>query len=264
MGYRKYLFAFKVYFNANLQYRFNTMLNIILWNLSIGALILFYSTIYDGRQEINNYSSSEMINFILIIKLITLFMFQTVCYEVADTIKQGNLSKYLVMPQNYFLYLFFKTMSTKIIELICGSILISILMLILRVNLKVSFYNFIYVIIAVAIGTIISFQIGIIIGLLAFWLEEIFALIWTLMVVISLISGQIIPIDFFPKNISNILEYLPTASIGYFPTKIIIGHYTIQEMNSYIIVFCGWIIVLTLVSMLCWKMGLKKFSAVGT
>lgn len=260
----KYLYATKLQIIANFQYRFNTLSNLIVWNLNVVSLLFFYSVAYRNHTTINHYTFTEMITFLVVVRVVALFSFHNICYELAANVKNGDLSRQLLLPQKYFLQLYFKTIGNIVIESVCGILLLIIISIIMRINFfQMSFGDLAHLLIAIMIGSVLSFQIGLLIGLFAFWLEEIHSIIWSVMVMINLLSGQFIPLDFFPGKFSEILIYLPFSIIGYFPTKIIIGSYSHAQIHFQYLIYICWSVGLYLFIAFLWKSGLRKYTGVG-
>lgn len=262
---RKYLWGVKIQILSSYQFRFNTLANIFFWNLNIIAALIFWIAVFQQNETVGYYNKQEMLTFILLIKITSMFSFHMVCIEIGQLIKDGGLSYHLLLPQKFFIQLYSKTFGEKLVNLLLALILFIVLMPIISSiqSLSIDISRLIYYIIAIIIGSIISYLIGAIIGILAFFTQEIFSIIWIILVVINFLSGQFIPLDLFPDKISSIVMMLPFSAFGFFPTKIIIGGINSAQLFMYFRIYIYWIAVLFLIVRLLWKLGLKKYTSVG-
>ncbi len=261
----KYFEGIKIQVLSAYQFRFNTVTNLFFWNLNIIAAFMFWMVIFQQNDIVGQYNRQEMLTFILLIKVTSMFAFHMICIQISQLIKEGGLSYHLLLPQNFFLQLYYKTFGSKIVDLFLALILFTLIMPVIGIlqGVSIDFSKIGYFIIAIIIGSIISYLIGVIVGILAFFVQEVFSIIWIVLVVINFLSGQFIPLDLFPDRISTIVTLLPFSSFGFFPARILIGGLNTTDILRYFIVYLGWCGILLLFSHWLWKQGLKKYTSVG-
>ncbi len=262
---RKYIEGAKLEILSAYQYRVNTLSSLFFWNLSLIAALIFWIAIYKNHDRVGNYSFSDMISFVTLVKVASTFSFHMVCLQISRMVKQGTLSFQLLLPQNFFVALYSKTFGKKVFDLTLSIILFGTIICIIPSlsGIKIDVRMIPFFLLAIVIGSIISYLIGVIIGVFSFFIEEIFSIIWIVLVVINFLSGQFIPLDLFPKAYVNIIENLPFSSFGYYPTKILIGSYSTSEIMSQFTIYGGWICILSFFAYVLWKIGIKKYSAAG-
>jgi ABC-2 type transport system permease protein len=98
---------------------------------------------------------------------------------------------------------------------------------------------------------------------MAFWLEEADAVMWSFAVMLNMAMGFFIPLDFFPKWSIAILEVLPVSSWGYIQTKIYIGLYSVEKLLYLLTAQALWIGALLLANAAVWRVGVRRYTAVG-
>lgn len=261
----KYIYSVRVNLLSCFQYRFNTISNIFLWNLSLFATFAFWIFAFREKSVINNYQLKDMLTFIILTKIVGTFTFHFICYELGDNIKSGKLSSLLVMPQNTFFYLYSRTAGAKIVEFGLAVFVFALFTPVLKnyFILQSQPVYWLLFLLSILISSILSFLVGILIGILAFWMQEIFAVIWSVLVLINFLSGQFIPLDFFPGRLANVVEYLPFAAFGYFPAKVFLGQVSINKILLHFMVYFIWALIIVLLIYILWRRGLKKYEAVG-
>jgi ABC-type uncharacterized transport system, permease component len=67
----------------------------------------------------------------------------------------------------------------------------------------------------------------------------------------------------FGKDILKFFDLLPFKYIIYFPINILNGKLPVEAILSRIAIQFLWILLLALVSNILWKVGMKKYIAIG-
>ncbi len=111
---------------------------------------------------------------------------------------------------------------------------------------------------------LIYFLISWFISSFSFFFEEIFPLWIFYFALVTLLSGAIIPIDFFPEEIRLWIVKLPFPYLYYFPTMILLRNQIF--LMSYIELlgrYFFFIIILFLLSYFVYRQGLRKLAISG-
>jgi len=113
-------------------------------------------------------------------------------------------------------------------------------------------------------GYLIIFMINFIVGLLAFWFLEVFPFQLFKYGLITIFSGGIVPVDFFPEVFQPFVAMLPFQYILYAPTVILMGHSAGSQGHGGLLagqVF--WVIALFAGCNAMWRAGQKKLVIQG-
>jgi ABC-2 type transport system permease protein len=261
---KKYLYGFKMYFLDSFQYRFNTVAALIFGNIGLFVEILFWSLIYNGDMEqmINGYTLPAMITYYFIGGLFRRFIFGS---DYMGMIKSGSLGQILLKPYDIDVLNYFKNLSRSLTSMLPQTLFVLAVMPFaakyLTWNLKLA--NVLFLALFLIISTLTSQLLNSIIGYMAFWLENAEAVMWSLAVLLNLMSGMVIPLDFFPEWSIAILEKTPFASWGYLPAKIYLGLFDVSQMTDLSIVHFLWVIILLALNKIIFKIGIKRYSSVG-
>ena len=80
---------------------------------------------------------------------------------------------------------------------------------------------------------------------------------------IAFLSGGLVPLDFFPNTIKNVLTLLPLSSLRYDP--IMIFQMTVSFQDVFFIIIKGWIwiIILKILSDKIWQNIMRKLVVYG-
>ena len=77
------------------------------------------------------------------------------------------------------------------------------------------------------------------------------------------LSGQLIPISFFPHVIQTIFEYLPFSSMIYTPVMIYMGKYSVEQTIFAVCRQLVWLVILYLLGSFLWKKITKRLIVLG-
>lgn len=214
------------------------------------------------EKTINGYTLSSMITYYFIGGLFRRFIFGS---EYMGMIKSGSFGQVLLKPYNIDVLTYFKNLSGTLTDMLPQTLFVLAAMPFVAKYLtwNLSITNVIFLILFLIISTITSQLLKSIIGYMAFWLENAEAVMWSLAVLLNLMSGMVIPLDFFPEWSIPILERTPFASWGYLPTKIYLGLFDLNQMIELLVIHSLWVVILLVLNKVIFKIGIKRYSSVG-
>lgn len=264
---KKYLYGFKLYFLDAFHYRFNAIINLFFGNVSTVITVIFWILIYESNEKtyINGFSLSDMITYFVISSIFRSFVFNSSGFAYSKMIKEGGLNSELLKPYDISISVYFKNLAKSITSIFPQFILFIMLLPVIAKYLtwNLNITNVFFVLAFLIISTICSHIVWSILGLMAFWLEEANAVMWSFAVFFNLISGMFIPLDFFPKWSISIIQWLPFSSWVYLPSKIYLGLLGTEKMLLLLVANIGWILLLLLLYQYVWSIGVKKYSSIG-
>jgi ABC-2 type transport system permease protein len=252
----------KISWHKTMAYRLNFFLQVI------GPALVFlfvkfsiWSNIYsdDPAQKIAGFNFQEMLNYHSWIFLCGLLSQGHSGMNLAEDIRLGRISTYLIYPFNFWEYHFASFISFQSLQLLVS--LISFLILnaigLLSIPTLPILMSGVFYCLAVSI---FWFTLQFLTGILAFWLEE----TWVIRVILihlgSFLSGSILPLDFFPNRLREIIDYTPFPYMNYYPAKMLMtGEFHLKS----IVMIALWTLILIIVSMFTWKKGIKNYTAAG-
>jgi len=249
------------------EYRFNTLLKIAFGNLEMFITIMFWIVIYRSNQlqQINSFGLEETVTYFVMYSITSKFVLSSSGFYFNDLIKNGKLSSVLIKPYSPNLSIFFGGLADAITECVPQIIFVVILYPITQgyILLSCNIINLFFILLFLLFSAILSHLIWCIVGCLAFWVEEAMAIMWTVEIIFCFLAGQYLPLDFFPEVIRNVIEYCPWSCFGYIPVKIFLGHYSIEMMIKFVVIYLMWFVVLKIIFNFIWTKGNKHYAAVG-
>lgn len=135
--------------------------------------------------------------------------------------------------------------------------------IIVEIKLTVSIANFALAFLNDFLGLVIMYCLFFIVGELTFWVKNIMTLRDNLWNVIKLLSGQILPIAFFPKIIGDLSGGLPFQYIYYVPISIFQGRYAGMQALKHLRFQTIWVGILLFIMTVLWVVGVRKYESQG-
>lgn len=263
----KYIRCFNIGVQSAMEYRSNFLLSALSAVFPIIIQLFLWTAIFKNSSNsvIYGYSYYQIINYTILANLISKLLSTGFEYEVSDDIKTGGLNKFIVQPISYFRYRFSRFLGAKFIELVM--ILLMILGVLVIINnylgIVLSFKQVIMFIVSIILAVIMNFLIFFCLSTFSFWLTDAWGLFFGANFLFSIMGGGVFPLDIFPKEILQILDYLPFKFTIYYPINILLGKVEFNMAIKGFITLIIWIVVLYILLKTLWIRGLKKYVAVG-
>ncbi|WP_125605095.1 ABC-2 family transporter protein [Lapidilactobacillus bayanensis] len=176
-----------------------------------------------------------------------------VTYELWQEINQGTIITWLNRPIYYPLYVFAQKIAQFLMNFLAS--LVITFTVFWFVGYHFAIITFLIGILSSLLGFLLLFQIQFIIGTLTFWLKKVIVLRDTIMSLLFLLGGFVLPIDLTPQIIQRLSFFTPTPYIYYLPTKILSGQTTDLNLPMLLCVQLFWVMLLQAILMLAWHYG---------
>ena len=100
-------------------------------------------------------------------------------------------------------------------------------------------------------------------GMVAFFTTYIFGMLMAKEALMSFLTGQLIPLSFFPGVVQKIFEFLPFSSMVYTPVMIYLGKYSGNELWFVLLRQAAWVVILYVLGDLIWRRVTKRLVVLG-
>lgn len=262
----KYLKLLKTYQLVQLAFRVELVLWFIIDTLPLGILLFVWSSIFTQNNSFQGFTLSGIIFYYLlsiIMRMLTASPFEE--WRV-DEIRNGNIDRYLIQPAGYIQHIFTQFVAGKsIYSALNLPLLLGVVFFFSRIFQftipTLSFDNVIPILTLIIFSLFFNFSLGLLIVLLGFWLENAENLEHFKWLLVSLLSGQILPIDLMPETLQKITWALPF--------KYLIGIPGMVALNKYDLVIFDYLYMLvtlglsTLLLAFIWHKAKYKYSSIG-
>ncbi|GAA1591508.1 MULTISPECIES: ABC transporter permease [Kribbella] len=184
---------------------------------------------------------------------------------LAQDIRLGKLSSWMIRPASLLVGFVANNLSEKFLKLIALVPMIGIVWWIFRDSMNIAAGPGRWVLFAVSIvfGAALTFTIDILIASLAFWMDDVSALVQARVIVSSVLSGAVVPLALMPSWSRGFVDHQPFRYTVSFPVEIVAGQLTGRELLTGFGFQLGYVVVLGVLARLVWAAGIRAYSAVG-
>ncbi len=253
----------------NLAYKGTFYLYILCKILCVFITYYLWKAIFlsSNNASLGGFTKIEMVTYIFMSFVCSNIVFISMTTKIGNDVMDGTISINLIKPISYKLKLLSESFGEMIYKLIFPSLFIWV---------GVEFYkmyhmetyrflisNTLLFLLSSFLGFIIYFLFEFCFGMLAFYSTYVWGMEIIKNSILTFLTGQLIPLTFFPDTIQKIFDYLPFASMNYVPVMIYLG----KINRSKIIFLIGkqmlWILLLEIFSYILWKKITKRISILG-
>jgi ABC-2 type transport system permease protein len=257
-------FALKT-FQSQAAYKFEYFVGVFNGLLYVFIFTSLWSAIYSGLQSGSDTPFTRA-------GIITYAVFAMICRismtmedtEISSRIRSGDIAMDMTKPVNFFLMNLSQTVGVTMFHWftrVTPILLACFLAFDLEVSLEPA--RMAAAVCAWAMGYFVFFLLNFAFALLAFWFVETFSFQLTKYALINLLSGAIIPVDFFPSRLRPFMEMLPFQYIFYTPTAVFTGHLAWPETVRLMSLQAVWIAILGLLCSVMWRSAQRKLVVQG-
>jgi ABC-2 type transport system permease protein len=247
-------------FLRQLQYRLAHMLNnagsiifgfiyIAIWQATLGEQ---RTVMGFGPQEMGYYLA-----FTQGMLFISTFLIRGL--GIQDGIRTGAVSLELMRPMNFFTYHLFQSLGFQMYNFLFRSIpIFSVYVFVIGVYVP-AWESGILLTISILLSVYIGFLLQYFVGIASFWTTD---NRWAFMFNFTLtmtFSGNFVPLPLLPAPFSTISEFLPYASLHYYPALVYLERATLWCFVAPVF----WAVVLTVAALVITRMARRKMEIQG-
>ena len=124
-----------------------------------------------------------------------------------------------------------------------------------------SFINILPFLVSSLVGLLFYYLIYFLSALSAFWIYKARSVIYGVIIVSGLMNGSVLPLDLFPNWLQTTSLYLPFQYLMFVPIQAYLGR--VNNWKQIIMLTLLWIVIFAIAIAGTWRLGIKKFEAVG-
>lgn len=254
----------KVTFQEGLVYRTQFLADVSAGCVYLLSCYYLWRAVYAGRSEIEGISLASMIAYTLVSTLIGFVVRQDVNVIVGNKVYGGEIAIELTKPIDYQRVLLYTAVGQAIFNLLFKALPVVLLFgYVLDIAVPMEPARVLAAVLSCALGFVVYFLIDLSLGSLAFWITQTYGVNMFKNVFMTLCAGGIMPLDFFPGVVRDVLAFMPFKGCFYTPLSIFLGLESPAGPSVLIAEQLGWIMVLLLVSRVLWRRALPKVVVLG-
>lgn len=247
-----YLEFAKKAFAREATYRVDVLTEVGSLVLRVYILRSLWTALYAQNAAPLNLPLHSMITYATVAMLMSLVLEVDATRLIREKVREGTIALDLMKPISVPFYFFSDGLGQTALHalLVIPSLLIALLMVRIDVPSPPVFAAFL---LAFAIGYGVNFFLNFVMNCIAFWTLETFAIQLIVRWTSDLLSGQIIPLAFFPGLLGRLVFALPFAAIYSTPLLIYIGIIPPSGYAAAMLVQLLWLLLFAGLASAVWR-----------
>jgi ABC-2 type transport system permease protein len=264
----KYFHVINIGFQNTLVYRWNFLIRVLFSFIPLMGTFHLWKAITEGGEgsKIAGYTFAQMISYFLALILLDSLASPTEDdFQIADDIREGLINQFLLKPIDYLWYRFTLFWSYRLIYTATTIIPVLILLFYMReyISFSTNVTTWVLSFCALVLSATLQFLMAYCSAMMAFWLLEVSAPIFMIYSIEYLAGGHVFPLDLLPKWLYQIIMWTPFPYEYWFPTGVFVERFKPHEIAQGFMMQIFWCFAFYLLARWAWKMGIRKYTAVG-
>jgi ABC-2 type transport system permease protein len=248
-----------------LAFRLRYYTGIITYLINVTVYFFIWRAVFaNAKGSIAGFSLPQILTYVSVGWIIRSFYWNTIDQEMAYEVIDGKIAMDFIKPVSVQWMWLARAMGESAFRLILltapTAIIVTLLFPVLPPASKL---NFVLFLVAAFGSFFIMGALNFIIGTCAIPLTSILALIRAKFWLIELLSGLLIPLNFFPRPIQLFSSWLPFEHIAYTPLQIYLGRLSLAETLRLLALEYFWVVALLLLGHLWWVRATRKITIHG-
>jgi ABC-2 type transport system permease protein len=202
---------------VGLVYRFGFLFTIVGNVVYLGVAYYLWRSIYGYSDTIRGLTFNETFLYVGLGSAIFILLKTYADWYIHYEIREGLIANYLTKPLDFQIYNLFANLGSLLMNLTAITIpTVLLLTFVFKVKVTIGPGLFLFPI-GLLLAFLISFSIDYFIGLMGFYSESVWGLSTTKEIIVTVFSGALIPLQFFPTAMQKALFWLPFQAIYHTP-----------------------------------------------
>jgi ABC-2 type transport system permease protein len=230
----------------------------------VGSLVVrvyllrsLWTALYAQNVAPMNLPLHAMITYATVALLMSLILEVDGTRLIREKLREGTIATDLMKPISVPFYFFSDGFGQTLLHALL--VIPSVLFALLLVHIDVPALPVLGVfLLSFLLGYLVNFFVNFLMNSVAFWTLETFAIQLIVRWVSDLLSGQIVPLTFFPGILGRIVFALPFAAIYSTPLLIYVGYIKPVDYPRYLLVQVLWLALFSALSWVVWQAASRR------
>ncbi len=251
-------------FNRESVYRVQVFTRIGSILLRVFLMATLWTALFRSNGPQAGFTLPGMITYVTLALVMSLIYNVDGAYVIREKIREGSIAIDLMRPISLPLYVFADTIGQTLFSVvqIVPALLLSLL--IVRIQPPVDLLATAGFLVSVVFGFLLNYFIDLIMATITFWTMETFGVQIMAQFIVSLLSGQLVPLALFPRGpLQNFVLALPFGGLYNVPISIYIGRITGAAIATNLLEQLIWVLVFGVAASLLWRIGERRVVVQG-
>ena len=261
---RSYLPIARATYTIGMVYRFGFLFTIVGNLVYLGVAYYLWKSIYSYSDTIRGLTFNETFIYVALGSAIFILLKTDADWYIHYEIREGIIANYLTKPMDFQIYNLFANFGSLLMNLTAITIPTALVMIfVFKVKITFGIGLFLFPI-SLLLAFLISFSIDYFIGLIGFYSESVWGFSTTKEILVTVFSGALIPLQFFPDAIQKVLYWLPFQAIYHTPLMMVTRpDQSVDVFLPMILIQVVWAILLFILARLFYNQAIKVLRIAG-
>jgi ABC-2 type transport system permease protein len=247
-----------------IAYRFSFPLTLVGTLLYMALMYHMWGSIYRNSELIHGMSFNQAFVYLALASSLFVLFKTWTDWSISRKILDGSIIVDLIKPLDFQLQMLFRSAGTVLFNLTVitlPSALVLFFVFKAEINLGIGLAFFP---VGLFFAFLISFTIDYIVGLSSFYTESLWGISMTKEIITSVLSGALIPLQFFPETALQVLHLLPFQAIYHIPlTMITSPNLRVSDYLRLLATQAFWVAALFVLSRLFYRKAIQVLAVGG-
>ena len=261
---RPYLALARTSAKAGLAYRLNFVLSLFALMFQLFAMLAIWSVVLGSGRVVGGFDWAQMKAYLLVGFVSGVLVSQSADWHMVGRIQSGMVALDLTKPVNYQTARFADVVGAAWPEAVTGAVVCAGVLLFTgpAAAPPTATAAMLFAVSLLAILPL-KFLIVYVTSLAAFHTQNYLGLHWARLAVVSILSGALVPLSFFPGWLQSVAAVLPFASLASTPGLIYLGQVDGAAAVRLIAIQFVWVVVLWVGARLIWQRAVTQVTIHG-
>lgn len=261
---RAYLAFTRNVFISFVVYRFGVIFTFI-GNLLYMALVYFlWRSIYRDAEMIRGMTFNQAFVYLALANSIFVLFKTWTDWMISRRIIDGTIIMDLIKPMDFQLQMLSRSTGFALSNCMAISLPSALmLLLVFRAEIPLA-VGLAFFPLALVLAFLISFTFDYVVGLSSFFTQSLWGISMTKEILITLLSGALIPLQFFPENARRLLQLLPFQAIYHIPLSLVTSpDLSVTDCLRLLGIQALWVVILFILSRLFFRQAIRVLTVSG-
>ena len=226
----------------------------------VGIQLIFWWALFrDGASTFAGNTQAELISYTLTTLVFSQVRGGNHDFSLIELIRTGGLNVYLLRPVSIVQFIYIRGFGEKALVIMMG-LAAGALACFFG---PLSFSGLLMGMVLAIVGNIIHYQVGAALGAVAFYWENAFAVLMMKNTLVSILSGELIPLYLFPPHYEWVWKSTPFYLYVFGPTQLALGKWNFSDFVTHLGSGLVWMAALGWVTSYVWKRSIRSYQGIG-
>ena len=259
-----YIYLAKMKILTSMAYRFDFLTGFLTNTVLLLSMVFLWKTAFVSTDVVAGVTENDMLRYSIISMLLGTFYQRGVQNTINGKVRHGEVAVDLFHPVNLLGTYLAEDIGTAISSFVTLSLPLGIIsVFVLRISLAIEPMRFLLFAMSAVLSFALLWILSAITGLISFWLVEYGNMGLAKDAVITILSGSVVPIWFFPESLQFASKFMPFIYIYQAPISIYIGKMPGDEIPLTLGVQAIWVLLFFALMQLTWSRAKRRVVVQG-